>query len=462
MTNIRRTINLLIPRLLNLDKRWDYLFAAAIAAVPILVSVAIGAEHSIAQNGTVYRGYLASYNWLAFVLIFPAALYIVRLVMFRLGGSSIKSGSHDPPVIQLMVTRKTDRLQLINDFRNSVFHFRSLIYSVIVTVFINILDMREVIGVYVNHWSLAQPIARERDWSVIFLTGHVPAAENLCLVFSAYLVQSLVAILAFWLIFMLAGHNHYFLSRIYQRRFSGQTARPSDIVINLSDPNQCFGFRPAYGAFNTQVLFLSAVGVLALVSRFINVDIAQTNAIYDAIGSIVKILKADVAELERIVGALNIHELFPDVGQVILALAWLAIFFVVAMPSLVKLLPFLGRHRIEWLIEAYLREMLPDKNLAWKNAQEPTEEEVNVTAASFARNSFWPTGDNRAKVLFFFSFFVFLVLICPLEFDSSRLGKFFSYYTCLIAISWALTTIFLKTLHFPLKYVDVRLAEVKK
>jgi hypothetical protein len=35
-------------------------------------------------------------------------------------------------------------------------------------------------------------------------------------------------------------------------------------------------------------------------------------------------------------------------------------------------------------------------------------------AAKFARNGFWPTGDNRASQLFFFSFWVFLIILYPI------------------------------------------------
>lgn len=452
----------LVIRILNKKKWKDYIVMASIAALPIFFSLFIEVAYSTEYAGKLYCGYIDSYNWLSFVLILPITLYVLRLVMFNLAGSIVAPGAHIPPVIQLFKTVEDNTSALVEDFQRSVLQIQGLIYALIGAVIIHLLDMSEVISIYYKHLIGSAFVIREHDWSVLFTTGKVSAAANMCLVIMAYFVQFIVTFFGLWLVFLLFKHNYFFLSRVYQRRFSGGVAQTTDIVIQLKDRNRCFGFRPAYRAFNTQVLFLTIAGIAMLVSRFFNVNVEQSKVIYSAIGSLFKAIKWDFSEIEKVSSAINVRVLFHDSGQIVLAFAWLVLFLVVSMPSFVKLLPFLRRRKIEWLLEAYLREMLPDKDLGWKSIYIPTDSEITTTSEKFAMNSFWPTGDNRAKVLFWFSFFVFLVLLCPLHFDPDKIVKYLGYYACLCAISWAFSTGFVKILTFPLHYVDKRLVETKK
>ena len=451
----------LIVLLLNRKRRLDYLIAAGFAALPILTAALIGAGKTVSG----YKGYFVSYNWLAFVVIFPLVLYLLRLVMFQLLGTVIVEGVHDPPVIELTKGYKTETESIRSDFRDSVLDVRALYVAIFIAVaFFFALDLKEVLGVYVDYLILDKPSPlREKDWGVIFVeeSSNVSPWANLVLVFIAQLVQTAAVTLAFLAVGLLFTHNLYFLQHIFQRRFSGNTASPRDIVVQLDDQDQCFGFRRAYRAFNTQVLCLTATGVILLISRFMNVDASQSKEIYGAIDAIIGLIPFNSALFSDVTrtGEGNPLNLFPDVGQVILAIAWIIGFLVISMPALVKLLPLFTSRRIEWQIDAYLKELLPDESLDWADLSAPTLQEVDNIAQRFTRNAFWPSGDNRGKILFLFSFYVFLVILFPLHFDSHHGLKFVSFYIFLIFLAFLMTGGFLKLFNIPLNYIDSRLTK---
>jgi hypothetical protein len=147
--------------------------------------------------------------------------------------------------------------------------------------------------------------------------------------------------------------------------------------------------------------------------------------------------------------------LFPDIGQTLLALGWVIALFIIAAPSLVKLiprLPYLGKLP-ELSIDTYLREFLIDDQ--WRCGEKPTEKQINYIAAKFANNGFWPTGDNRASMLFFYSFWVFLIILYPVKTDDFRI--LIPSLLALGVVAYGLRTILLKALNSSLSYVDERL-----
>ena len=90
----------------------------------------------------------------------------------------------------------------------------------------------------------------------------------------------------------------------------------------------------------------------------------------------------------------GIVALFPDAGQVIIAAAWISCFVIVGLPSLVKFLPLLYKPRRIVGRKEYLIEFLPPG----RTPKLDTQEEVDALAAKFSRSSFWPAGDNRARL----------------------------------------------------------------
>jgi hypothetical protein len=206
------------------------------------------------------------------------------------------------------------------------------------------------------------------------------------------------------------------------------------IHIDLDDDDKCFGFRRANDAFNTQVLALFVAAVFILFTRFNNVDVGSG--------------------------------LFPDAGQWLSVVTWLAALFMVALPIGVKLLPrfSLSSERSPASIVNYLREFLSDD--AWVSGNDPPSEEVAAVAARFAENSFWPTGNNRARQLFFMSFWVFFVAIVPdpraIDIDSLRdLGQWSMFVSWGVSggLAWGLTLLLFAFLRWMLSYVDERLVQ---
>jgi TolB-like protein len=314
------------------------------------------------------------------------------------------------------------------------------------------LDMREVVASY-----LAAPVypasLQEPDWSVVgTATKDVGLLPNLLLVVFAYGLQFSVLLLLVLLSVLWARHNVFFLARTFQRRRVPDAEADSFIVIDLDDPNHCFGFRKANEAFNTQVLYLTITGLGLLFTRFVHVSEVQTAAIYDALSSL--------AGVERLLQGHTLATLFPDIGQVVVSVCWLASLAVVAMPALVKLLPrmpFSGSQLAQHSIVTYLREFLPASR--WPYAREPAVEEVNHLAARFAESAFWPTGNNRAAQLFFFSFWVFLVILFPLAPREGRGFVFAGFYVALAFLALAATVGAFQALRWSLAYIDARLVQ---
>jgi len=145
---------------------------------------------------------------------------------------------------------------------------------------------------------------------------------------------------------------------------------------------------------------------------------------------------------------------FPDIGQTLLAIGWFLTLLIVSSPALVKLLPRLpGGGLSELSIGVYLREFLTDEQ--WRYGENPSEKQINLIAAKFARNGFWPTGDNRASQLFFFSFWVFLVILYPIR--TNDIPLLVVSLIVLGVIAFGLRSVLLKLLNSSLSYVDERL-----
>jgi hypothetical protein len=310
--------------------------------------------------------------------------------------------------------------------------------TLLISLCIQVIDLSELFSVY----QFNTPVrASELDWSVMYQAGVISKATNILFCASAYFTQFLITTLGLWGVAFLAAHNLFFLERIYQR----SRAKAGDIIdyitLDLDDVNRCFGFRVANDGFNTQVFALLIAGVVILMSRFANVTGVE------GLGNMEDILS----------GASHVQiTFFPDAGQAILALAWIAGLFIITLPALVKLLPrlpFFGAVS-QLSIDSYLHEFLTDEQ--WPYGDTPTEKQINYVAAKFANNGFWPAGDNRASHLFFFSFWVLLVILYP--FNTKDMLIFLPSLLIMALIAYFLRTVLLKLLSSSLSYVDERLS----
>lgn len=473
-------------RLLDRSRRArvDYAIAFLIGVTPIMLAPVVGVESSLAYGDGIYHGYHHRINWMSFCVILPAILFAFRWTTSRIGWQS-SSHAECPPIVELMQDYKTSPEtkgeELTRVFKENVFGTNSFAAATLVTILISILDARVVGLAYRcasmrSGWSEAEVEAEcaivEKGWSTMFLTGDTAGFyPNLLFVFVAYLVQACAILMGIWLLVIMCRHNWYFMKCIYRRTRDGKDGSQGGdaaIFLAVDDPETCFGFRPAFRAFNTQVTALLAGGLVMLVSRYLNVGAAHTNAIENAIETLME-APGNLGILVTLGQTENTNLLPADAGQWMIIIGWLVTLTVVSMPGWVKYMPLwtLLRRRRGWSITNYLKELLPDDELDWKakrreaagekSAGGPKLSEVNLTAARFSRNSFWPAGDERAKFLYFWAFFVLLVLSFPLVFDPERIPVQIAYWVFVTLLALLVAKVFFALLRRPIFYVDPRL-----
>jgi hypothetical protein len=146
----------------------------------------------------------------------------------------------------------------------------------------------------------------------------------------------------------------------------------------------------------------------------------------------------------------NFHfkELFPSFGQCILAVSWLFAFIVILLPSLVKFLPYFTGKQSSG-IEIYLKEFIPRSNTKYKF---DSDEQVTTIAEKFARNSFWPLGDDAVRWILYFVFFVLYTILLPYNCNQA----IFVFILALLS-----GTIFLDLYKFVLAHVSRNLVSTK-
>jgi hypothetical protein len=149
----------------------------------------------------------------------------------------------------------------------------------------------------------------------------------------------------------------------------------------------------------------------------------------------------------------------PDMGQLLLVFFWILALGIVLIPSIVKLLPRLpiGNTLSNPTITTYLKEFLDDS--AWHYGDDPSKQEIDSVAAQFAENSFWPTGDNRASQLFFFSAMILLVVLIPIK--TNDVLVLVLSLAVMSVVAWSLKGLFFFVLKKSLSFIDERLAMVR-
>jgi len=447
----------LLRRALDRSRPLDYAWIAGFAAWPLLHAWLVGAHRT---TGDGFAGYWGQGNWTLLVLLLPLGVLAFRWIMNRIAPVSSTWPPPSLPAVVGLIESEAGRKAAYETLRGTLLSSRSLIAALLVTAVIQGFDMRALAGFYLarpevvcgeeadpgaicaeevvtgdRHELRVGDHSVEKDWSVMFLSrdhrGETPW-PFLALCASAYCVQFCMILTGMLLAVLILRHNLFFLARIYQRRWVPAEDQRSYIHVDLDDEDRCFGFRRANDAFNTQVLALGLAAVFILVTRFKNVDLGSG--------------------------------LFPDAGQYLAVIAWLGAFGMIVLPVAVKLLPRLpvpGSKPPPASIIAYLREFLSDE--AWDSSNDPSSEEVDAVAARFSENAFWPTGNNRARQLFFFSFWVFFVAVVP---DPRALEPFAAYswsryvsWAASAGLAWGTTWMVFAFLRGMLAYIDERLVE---
>ena len=424
--------------MLDCRRKVDYVCLAIYCSIPSILAWYMGAGSTLEHEGVLYVGWFDKYNFWPFCFVIPLALFQLRLVFRRVAQITPEQIPEDrpPPLLQLF-RLTSDKQKVYEMMRNRLATPAVMGLALLTAIGINVADISELAGVYL----FDNPVrSGEFDWSVMYQAGVMSKAGNAMFCVSAYVMQFIITTLGIWGMAFLVAHNLFFLERIYQRSRVTAGDEEGYITLDLDDVNRCFGFRAANDGFNTQVIALSIAGVIILMSRFANV------------GNMEDTVRLD----ELIMGANSVSlNLFPDIGQIMLAFGWVIALFIITGPALVKLtprLPYLGKVP-ELTIDTYLREFLTEDQ--WPYGDKPTEKQINYIAAKFANNGFWPTGDNRASMLFFFSFWVFLIILYPVKTDDFRI--LIPSLFALGFVAYGLRTILLKALNSSLSYVDERL-----
>jgi TIR domain len=396
-----------IMRALDRRKYTDYGMAFAVGAWPILLAYLIGAHWTIGEHVGYWE--IRNANWWSLTVLLPLLLLAFRFAMMRIVpvGSS-RPPPLQPPVIDLL-REESAKKHVYEALRRCVLSKRNVVFTLGVTLIVHILDAPTVLGPYLE--------TRKGDpsWANIFqVNPAIDKLDNLLLLVFAGIAQFSAAFLGILTIVLFFRHNWFFLGNVYQRRWVPAGKEAQFFQINPKDVNRCFGFRIANVAFNMQVWGLMIAGAAMFLSRY--------QSVIKSGGS-------------RIQDGLTLSALFPLPTQWVMALSWLVALLVVALPAFVKLLPRIpmgGARRVELSISKYLHEFFSDK--AWPKDRSGRDEPLQIVAARFAQNSFWPTGDNRARVLFFFAWWIFFVVLLPVPLFVTLLPMPLSYPSAVVVV----------------------------
>ena len=429
-------------RLLDRSKHLDYLIAALFAALPVVLSVAMGlffsGEIHVSESncfGVVrqwhFSGYDDSPNFWTLVLILPLLLFAIRWAMARIAPVYQTWPPAEQPAILGLLKTQTGKKVVYETLRSWLLSPRIVVAAVLGTLLVHVIDMR---GFLIDDYILGFIGDRENfGWRTFHLTGEMGRLQNLAFVVSAYAVQFAVVFLAFLAGFLLLVHNLFFLRQIYQRRWVPDGQEENYFEIDLGDEDRCFGFREANSAFNTQIFLLMAGGIMMLVSR-----------LYSAVSW------RELADDPSLI--------LPNAGQTMLVAGWFAVLLIISLPALVKLLPRLpviGNPRASRRVTSYLLEFISPGR--WPFGRNPSQEEISALAALFASNSFWPTGNNRASQLFFFALWIGLIVLFAPPLDN----PLWLFATLVLAgmLAYLGKKLIFELLNSSLRYVDSGLVD---
>jgi hypothetical protein len=385
----------------------EYAELAAIGLLPLLTALLVGVHRTVMIGGVEYKGYWAKTNWIHWPVTLPLILFAVRRLVRPLVPTE---GRKDPSLIECFEPEAQDEASYV--LSRSVLALVNYRVGIALTVLISIVDAHAVLWAFVCRWQ-GWPVAAERDWSILAAVDvRMMMLPNLLHDLLAYGAQATAILMAMLLLIVFVRHNWFLLMHVYQFRTHGPNA--SGLVVDLDDPQECFGLRAAHRAFNVQVAVLLVAGPLLLVTRFANVT-EQTKLLDSLIPAVAKTFKGEFADLTALSNQLSLATLLPDVGQVMVMVGWSAACLIVCMPMLVKFLPRLRRPRVRAELVPFLEEFLPNSRLPWTRESDVDKPLAFEWAHKFASNSFWPTGDQPAWWLFFWSFFVGIWILFPIE-----------------------------------------------
>jgi hypothetical protein len=444
-------------RLLNGTDWVIYLLLALWGAAPIGVALLTGTAWDVSTAGTPYaalceapafRGYMMRPNWLAFPVLLPLALFGLRFYAARLIGRK-------PPELPLLerfaAGPARERVRGALDRIGS--DARLFLVVLAAALLLSVIDVFNGLQFFFVDRASPTVCPPLPDWTYVHLLGGVSRLENGVMVLVAYSAQFAVLFIGLMVAGITFQHNRLFLRLIYRRsRASEERDVSSSLVLRFDDPERRFGLGSLNRTFNLEITLLVVCGCFILVSRYFNVE-GSTSPPTDVFLSILGVARDFELDplFEQLREMNQSRGLFADVGQIMLALSWLALFAVIAMPSFVKFLP-LTNQEARGSRTVYLLDFVPPHS--------GSEESVDVAridelARHFGKNSFWPQGDERAKLYYYFAFFTLWFILLPVTADFANPGSFLLYCLLIIGFSYGMTQVCFLAYRIVLRHVDI-------
>jgi hypothetical protein len=416
-------------RLLNSSKREDYFFAFIIPLIPIILSVMLGIwKHTDGIPGCIEQdskcsltGYEDAINHMSIIVSLPLSIFLLRKMSDKLFGVNIKvSERNTVPILDFFSNDKDIQDKIHQKLRITALNPKITYVSLILDVTFHLFDNWKCINQYILTY-LGYPVEPEEIyWANLYLVepNKISITKNLVFSIFAYLGQFSIFVVGITVISLFLLYNIFYLNLIYQRRRDKENTL-NKIVLNFNDQNNRFGLKKLNRSFNLQLFVLLFAGVALLASR----------------------LRLATSE-----------NLYPYFGQYAIVILWLLGFFIVLMPTFLKFLPLFSKKILYdgWSIDTYLKEFIPPSQDAQYNPY--SREVVNALASKFAWNAFWPSGDDPARALFFFVFFICLVILFPINLTSTII---------FVVIALFLSETFLNLFRWTLGHVDERLVKRK-
>jgi hypothetical protein len=429
---------------------WVFVYGLGIAW-PALPAIAAPLLH-IARANSGFDGYYTNANWYLLVFILPVAIYLLRVAVRQLSPKN-----EDGPIVRLF--RENQRAIARSKLANKLESGSNLLVALLFMVVVHVVSVGLVLQFY---WNGDIPVASgQMDWSVMFLVGRhcfvgtpvIGETANLAFVILAYSAQFATGVIAVLVLATFLRHNLFFVTHVYQRRWA-RRLDASHLVIDIADAgrNGLFGFGAAIPAFNLQVGVTAIAGVLMLGSRFRH----TTSEMFDSLYTLEIKIEEPLSTAKDWIDKLSVRDtLAGDPGQWFLVAMWLLMMFIVSIPAIVKFLPMISGTGPNLTKTEFLKEFFPES--VW-----PGDDRVDGIAKQFARNSFWPTGDGRARWLFMAAFFVLLLLLYPVRPDTGHAPQAFSLYGVFLLTSYAATAVVFWFLRFALAYIHPDLVGQEK
>lgn len=425
MRPVKRLLSRLQEYLLTSQRLTDYVLVAMLGGWPIALSWMVGvhedralvasrpltyvdehgaevattldaeyrSQHPIgAGEAVIARGFWSKGNWMTYPVLLPLALFLLRYFSRQI------LGRPGEPAF-------SGRLQPLQD-RASRFRTDGnlLKYAIAFSLAMHAIDVWEGAERYVRWLSWQEvciPGIDKMDWGWYGLAfSDIDPWRVALLMGFTYLEQfTLVTILcAFG--FLMFSFNRGYVRAVFRRSRDANRSARETIELDFDDGNHRFGLGELYDVFNTQLQFLGMVGFAMLFSRYANVDASVTSGYLTRLVEWIKSFPTPEA-----FPTIPWGELFSDAGQVMLVIGWAILGFTVLIPASVKLIPF-REIKVRDGREKFLRELV-------RKGSKASHYTTDELADRFRNNSFWPTGDRRARWLLRIAMFALLVLIFP-------------------------------------------------